>query len=133
MEEVLQLYRRYGDNTTNHPVNSLEKISIWERYLKSLDEIISSERKVRKRNYNLSKLNSARELLERIKNLQEKTNKDNLQKNLLRMSGVLQSNIRRFEEIEKLFSDSVLRRIIISSLKLFSNKIFIKDFLFINF
>ena len=33
-EEVLQLYRRYENNTTNHLVNSLNKIPTWRRYKK---------------------------------------------------------------------------------------------------
>ena len=133
LKEILQFYRRYDNNTTNHPVNSLSKISTWNRYKKGLVRVFSRRVNDSKVDYNLKNLKSAEDLLLRIRLLINETEKPNLIRNLSRMYKALQINISRFKEIESLMAETSFKRVLKSSIKLLVMKISIKDFLFINF
>jgi len=133
LEEILQFYRRYDNNTTNHPVNSLSKISTWNRYKKGLVRVFSRRVNDSKVDYNLKNLKSAEDLLLRIELLIKETEKQNIKGNLSRMFKALQINISRFKEIESLMTETSYKRFLKSGIKLLFMKISIKDFLFINF
>lgn len=133
LEEILQFYRRYENNTTNHPVNSLSKISTWYRYKKGLVRIFSPRATDSKIDYNSKNLKSAEILLIRIRLLIEETEKHNLKRNLSRMQKALEINIRRFKEIESLITETSYKRFLKSCIKLLIRKMSMKDFLYINF
>lgn len=133
LKEILQLYRRYQDNTTNHPFNSLKNIKPIQRYLRGIKKIFSSGHRAEKRKYNLSNLQASQELEKRINKMSLSTSQSELQKNLSKMESNLRINIAKYENIEDLFSDLYFMRLLNSMKKLLSKELTFKDFLFVNF